>query len=142
MIAILGVTFMSLWILHRNWSGGAVFFTAALLFIVTFVFSVHMHERYLFPALLFLLAAAILIKSDKGRKSLLVLYAVFSATLFINCADVLLMSYEMRLFVIGQPLSEVFMPIDEAMALVSFVNVIMAVYALRIGWDFVHEQKH
>lgn len=139
-VAISGVTIMSFWILHRNWGRESVFFTAALLFIMTFVFSVHMHERYLFPALLFLLVASIFrVGRDKADKSMWVLYAVFSVTLFINCADVLLMSYGVRLFTIGMPqlFPEAFRSIDEAMALVSFVNVVMAVYALKVGRGIV-----
>jgi len=133
-LAISGVTFMSFWILHRHWNGKTIFFSAALLFIITFVFSVRMHERYLLPALLFLLVAAIFTKRKKD-KSLSALYVVFSVTLFINCADVLLMFYGVRLFTLGQPLPGVFRPTDEAMALVSFVNVVMAVHALKVGWD-------
>ena len=142
--AIVGITCMTFWILHKHWpearatssppSAAAIFYCAALLFIVTFVFSVRMHERYLFPALLFLLLSAILMR-NKSDIRFPFLYAAFSLTLFVNCLDVLLKLYGMRLLSIGQIPEMVFRPIDEAIALVSFINVALAVFSLKIGRD-------
>ena len=134
--SIVGITFMTFFILHRQWSGKNIFLTAALLFITTFTFSVRMNERYLFPALLFLLISAVLSEIRLDKK-LLALYGIFSVTLFINCADVLLMSYDTRLFTLGTPPPVTFRPIDEAMALISFINVAAALYSLKLGWDII-----
>ena len=52
----------------------------AAIFILIFVFSVKMHERYLFPGLLFLVVYMI-----KNRNwKIAGLYVVFSVTFFIN----------------------------------------------------------
>ena len=138
-IAIAGVTGTAFWILHHHWNESSIFFAAALLFIITFVFSVRMHERYMFPALLFLLVSFVLSKR-KSDGRLLALYCAFSATLFANCADVLLKSYEMRLFpffTANLAMAQAFRPIDEFIALVSFINVVLAVYILKTGRDMV-----
>ena len=133
-VAIVGVTCMAFWLLHRHWNGAAVFFVAALLYVVTFIFSVRMNERYLFPALLFLLTSAVLAR-NKSDERLPVLYAAFSATFFINCLDVLLRTYDVQLFTLGRPLPLVFRPIDEFIALISAINVALAAYTLKIGRD-------
>ena len=139
--AIVGITCMTFFILHRKWSEGNIFFAAALLFITTFTFSIRMNERYLFPALLFLLSAAIL-SEIKLDKKLLILYGIFSVTLFINCADVLLMSHGTRIFTIGEPPPLTFRPLDGTKSLISFINVAMAVYSLKIGWDIIRTGEY
>lgn len=58
---------------------------AAFLIIIIFVFSVRMHERYLYPAMLFLLLAYLYRPSWK----LFLCYAGFSLLHFYNTADVL-----------------------------------------------------
>jgi len=133
-VAIGGVTCMTFWILHKHWSGSSAFLSGALLYTVTFVFSVRMNERYLFPAILFMFLAVIL-RENKVDKRLSFLYGAFSATFFINCADILLQTYGRRLFTLGTPSDVVFRQIDEAMALISFMHVALAVYLIKIGWD-------
>lgn len=58
---------------------------AALLIITIFVFSVRMHERYLYPAMLFLLLANLY----RPSWSVYVCYGAFSLLHFYNAADVL-----------------------------------------------------
>jgi Gpi18-like mannosyltransferase len=65
----------------------SLFLSAAALFIFTFTLSVMMHERYLYPALVFLLAACVY----RRDKRLIMFYIVYSAIFFVNCADVLKM---------------------------------------------------
>jgi len=134
--SIVGVTCMVFWLLYRRWADvSVVFFSAGLLYIVTFVFSVRMHERYLFPALLFLLIAA----AVRFDKKLIVLYAAFSVTLFVNCLDILLQFNGIWLFdSFGVPLLHPmpFRPVSEFVALVSALNVALAVYSLKVGRDF------
>jgi len=61
------------------------FLIVAAIFILIFVFSVKMHERYLFPGLLFLVVYMI-----KNRNwKIAGLYVVFSVTFFINCIEIL-----------------------------------------------------
>ena len=134
-VAIVGVSLMTFWILHKRWDRISIFFCAALLFIITFNFSVQMHERYLFPALLFLLVAAVFMhqKNPKSRR-FIVLYIGFTITFTLNCLDVLLSLHGINLlrFI---PLPDVFMPVHGLIALVSFASVAMAVYSLRTGGD-------
>ena len=130
--AIACVTCMVFLILYRCWNRAAIFYSAALLYIVTFVFSVRMNERYLFPALLFLLVSAVLSLSQNKLVTSL-LYAVFSATFFINCLDVLLRAHNMQMII--PPETMAFRPIEEFIALISFINVVLAAYSLKIGRD-------
>ena len=81
------IVIFSIYLLFRNNTKANFYFVAALINILTFMFSVKMHERYMFPAIA-LLTAAYVYKRDKR---LLLLNAFFSITLFLNCADVLYM---------------------------------------------------
>jgi len=135
-VAIVGVTLMTFWIMSNRFDISGVFFSAALLFIVTFNFSVQMHERYLFPALLFLLVAgAYTYSQNRHDKRFLALYSMFTLTFFINCLNVLLDTHGMAFLSFGPPPDRVWRPINEAIALVSFVSVCLAVYSLKIGRD-------
>jgi len=135
-IAIVGVTFMTFWIMFNRFDISGIFFSAALLFIVTFNFSVQMHERYLFPALLFLLVAgAYTYSQNRHNKRFLALHSMFTLTFFINCLNVLLATYDMAFLEFGPFPDRTWRPINEAIALVSFVSVCLAVYSLKIGRD-------
>lgn len=61
------------------------FLSMAVLIGTMFLFSVRMHERYLFPIAILLLAGFVI----RPKKEILFSYAVFSALNFINVADVL-----------------------------------------------------
>jgi len=85
---IVVIILASLWILHvdhTKFNGKHWYLIIAGLFILIFVFSVKMHERYLFPALLFLL-----IHYWENRDNrVLGMYFAFTVTYFFNCFDVL-----------------------------------------------------
>lgn len=66
----------------------AYFFACAFLNTSTYMFSIKMHERYLFITLLLLLLTYIY----NNDKRLLILFATFSLTLYINCTDVIKLS--------------------------------------------------
>ena len=83
--ALILIVAASFYLLKCDFTPGGVFFTAAFINITAFMFSIKMHERYVFPALA-LLAVAYIHKRDKR---LLLLFAGFSVTLFVNCADIL-----------------------------------------------------
>jgi len=104
------------YLLKRDDSPGGVFFTAAFINICVFMFTIKMHERYVFPALAMLTAAYV---HNKNRR-LPFLYAGFSLTLFVNCADILsVYSGEMD-----------YSLIDHSAPVVSAVNVILAAYLI------------
>ena len=85
---IVVIILMSLWVLHidhTKFDGKHWYLVVAGLFVLIFVFSVKMHERYLFPALVFLL-----IHYCQNRDyRVLGLYFAFTVTYFFNCFDVL-----------------------------------------------------
>ena len=70
---------------RRNNQEHRYFITGAFLMITTFMFSVRMHERYLYPAMLLLLFAYIY----SGHKALLYSYILLSAAHFLNVWHVL-----------------------------------------------------
>ena len=86
---------------------------SAVLLISIFVFSVRMHERYMFPALLFLLMHY----AERWEKHVLALYSMFSLTFFVNCIQVLRWAHST--FDVGT--------MDFSMAWTSFTNVVMAI---------------
>lgn len=82
---IVFIVLLSLYLLNKFNFKGNYFFVAGLINAFTFMFSVKMHERYLYPSILLFLFAYIYSRN----KYLLFLVVGFSLTLFINCADVL-----------------------------------------------------
>jgi len=75
----------ALYIDKRRNDGKNFFLIVAALFILIFAFSVKMHERYLFPGLLFLVVYWL---ENRDRREF-ILYWAFSAVFFINCLEIL-----------------------------------------------------
>jgi Gpi18-like mannosyltransferase len=84
-LAIIAGAIFALFLDRARCDGKHFFLIVAAIFIVIFAFSVRMHERYLFPGLLFLLIYFI---ENRGRKEF-ILYWSFSFVFFINCFEVL-----------------------------------------------------
>lgn len=84
-IILLIVIFAACLFFKAKKSAGRYFTTAAFLIISMFLFSVRMHERYLFPALILLLFAYI----KRPIKALLACYIGFSVLLFYNVSYML-----------------------------------------------------
>jgi len=70
---------------HTRYGGRHYFFIVGALLALIFIFSVRMHERYLFPALLFF----VLYYAQTREKRGLGLYAALSVTFFFNCTEIL-----------------------------------------------------
>jgi len=85
--SIVLVTFLSLYLLRRDGSPANIFYVAALLSAVVFVFSVRMHERYLYPAIPLLLIAFIY----RPDRRIFALFAGFTLTFTVNVIDALRM---------------------------------------------------
>ena len=83
-IGLVAIVLFSFYLLQRSQTRSNIFFTAAMLNICTFIFSIKMHERYSFPIMAFLLFAY-LYRMDKR---LLYAYAGATAAFLINCVDV------------------------------------------------------
>jgi len=117
--------------LHRDrvkFEGRHFFFIVAALFSIIFVFSVRMHERYLFPALLFFLMYYIETHERRG----LGLYAAFSFAFFVNCIEILRWSRDIA--VNGWNIDV----IATSTSLISAVNVglgiLIIVFCIRTEW--------
>ncbi|MEW6038994.1 MAG: hypothetical protein AB1648_12180 [Pseudomonadota bacterium] len=78
----------SAWLAWRGLAASGYVYLAAFLPVSVYLWSIKMHERYLFPALAMLLAYHIL---SRDRRALW-LFLGFSATLFISLAQVLYLS--------------------------------------------------
>ncbi len=96
------------------------FFVAATINVLVFMLSVKMHERYLFPALGFLLLAYAV---SRDRKVLL-LYGLFSLTLFINTVDILNVFLKEQNYTL----------ITSSMMFVSTINLILSGVLIYVGF--------
>jgi len=70
---------------HTRYGGRHYFFIVGALLALIFIFSVRMHERYLFPALLFFL----LYYAQTDEKRGFGIYGALSVTYFFNCTEIL-----------------------------------------------------
>ena len=82
------LTLFAFYLLHKKNDTGSIFLVSAILIIGTFLLSIRMHERYNFPAIVFLLLAYVALRDRR----LLYVYAGYSAAHFLNNIDVLIMS--------------------------------------------------
>ena len=101
-----------------RFNGKFFYLIVAALFVLIFVFSVKMHERYLFPGLLFLLVYYM----ESRDKRVGFLYLAFSATYFVNCVEILRWlrgGFDLRI-------------IESSTPIVSAINVVLAVAFLLI----------
>ncbi|MCL2216293.1 MAG: phospholipid carrier-dependent glycosyltransferase [Defluviitaleaceae bacterium] len=84
-LAIIAGALAALHVDTMRHKGRYFYLIIAALFVLIFVFSVKMHERYLFPGLLFLL----IYYMENRDKRVGALYLAFSVTYFINCVEIL-----------------------------------------------------
>lgn len=104
---VLAATVLSL---KAKKSESKYYFLGAMIVACMFCFSVRMHERYVFPALILLLMAYCV----RPKKELYILYALFSGAHFYNAAHVLFF-YDVHAF----------NPKDSTIRLLSLVTVIV-----------------
>jgi len=122
-IIVLIIIGVSLYVCHtdqRRHGGKHFFLIVAALFITIFMFSVKMHERYLFPGFLFLLVYFI----ENRDKRIAAFYIAFSATFFANCFEILRWlrgGFDLRI-------------IESSLPVISFFNVTIAiVFLIMLG---------
>ena len=107
-------------------------YLGALLFILLYVFGVKMHERYLFPAVLLLAAAWILLRDRR----ILVVLTVFSATLFMN--EGIVLDNSIRL---GSSLGHLNRDTVWLADIISITNIIASLYAVYVSIDLLLEKQ-
>lgn len=125
------ITTASFFLLHKNHKGQGVFLTAAFLCVSSFMLSVKMHERYIYPSLLFLILSYIYQAGEKEQKDILFLYAGFSVTLFINCADILNISLNSWDYTL----------IEGSLFIVSLFNLLLFLFMLLVTFNEKREKK-
>ena len=86
-----------------------------------FVLSAKMHERYLFPALVLSLAFYIVTRERRG----LLLFAGFSATQFLNAAEVLALSHR-EIYAVPR--------LGPLLLAVSLANVLFLLLLVTVGY--------
>jgi len=88
-IFLIGGAFVAL---HRDrvlYGSRHYIFIVGALFTLIYIFSVRMHERYLFPALIFFLIYYAQTREKRG----LIMYVALSITFFLNCLQILRWGY-------------------------------------------------
>ncbi|NQX71026.1 glycosyltransferase family 39 protein [Paenibacillus alba] len=114
---------------RSNGRPGALLYVAFLFITAVFMCMTKMHERYLHYGLLLALASFIYLKDRR----ILWVFIGFSMTHFINLADVLLRSFHQDYHIPRY---------DPLMLEVSAINVLLFIYASRLGWRlFVGSQQ-
>ncbi|WP_132419963.1 glycosyltransferase family 39 protein [Paenibacillus albiflavus] len=108
---------------------GAVFYFAFLFLAAAFMFTVKMHERYLFYALLPLLMSYIYLRDRR----ILGLFVVFSFSHFVNIAYVLKLLWQ------GTPWVPQW---DVLMLIISGLQVILLIYGAWLGWQLFNPLRH
>ncbi len=107
-------SFTILYLYKNRHNKHSLFLASSFINLTTFLFCIKMHERYLFPSLLFLLITYII----TCNKKYLILYLLFSFTYYVNCFDVLKLSlynYDYSL-------------LDYGIKVISFINLILFCY--------------
>ena len=107
-------------------------YLGGLLYILLYVFGVKMHERYLFPALLLLAAAYVLLKD---RRILLVL-GMFTVTLFLN--EGIVLDNSMRL---GSRMGHLNQDTVWLADILSLVNILTSFYAVWLMSELQENRK-
>ena len=107
-------------------------YLGALLYILLYVFGVKMHERYLFPALLLLAAAWIAL----GDKRIMIVFTLFTMTLFIN--EGIVLDNSIRL---GSSMGHLNRDTIYLAYTISFVNIFGSIYAVYLGIELLQERK-
>ncbi len=96
-------------------------FIAILLNVGVFMLSSRMHERYMYPVI----ALALLLAAYTGSRKILGVYAAATATIFVNVHIVL-----HRVLALGSPHVP---PDDPILLLVSFINLLILIYVIKLS---------
>lgn len=131
-VAIAAALALSLYVVYRKRAlslDRSAYLAAALLLIVAmFVLGVRMHERYMFPALLLLLAVYAYTK----ERRILQLFFGFGVTHYINVAYVLEASIQKQTAIDR---------LNGIMMISSLVNVLLLVYLIRVCTDMYQNRR-
>lgn len=120
-VFIVLIVLFTAWVALRGKEPSRFWYTPLFLSASVFVLSAKMHERYLFPALALALGFFIVSRDRWG----LLLFAGFSATQFLNAAEVLALSYR-NVYAVPR--------LDPLLLAVSLANVLLWVLLVRTGY--------
>ncbi|MDD2899907.1 MAG: hypothetical protein PHI31_14485 [Desulfuromonadaceae bacterium] len=120
-IFIILIILLSVAVAVRGRDSSRFWYLSLFLPAAVFVLSAKMHERYLFPALVLMLAYYIVTRDGRA----LLLYAGFSVTQFLNVAEVLALSYR-EIYAVPR--------LDPLLLVVSLANVLLMLLMIRVGW--------
>ncbi|MGG1514370.1 phospholipid carrier-dependent glycosyltransferase [Paenibacillus oryzisoli] len=120
-LMVLAIIYICLIYLLGHQRRGAVLYLSFLFITAVFMCMTKMHERYLHYGLVLALLSFIYIRDRR----ILWLFIGFSATHFINIADVLLRSFHQDYHIPRY---------DPLMLTVSAANVVLFIYACQLGW--------
>ncbi len=128
-VLLVGVMALFGWLYYTKRKNRNLFLLGAVLIAGIFVLGPYMHERYLFPVLALLLMAYI-VHTDKR---LLYVFALFSATSYINVAQVLFLHYEPSdVNGVGYFASD-----DTLLLIGSAVNVLIFAYLVYVAFTII-----
>jgi len=118
---LLGIFFILLvrYLYSREKDENAVFLCSAMAFIGFFMLPTEMHERYIMPAFVFLVLAAV------KNRSLMAVYAALSLTTFFNLLIALIWTYPKNF-----PMVPYFIQASPTGIIISMVNVALFIFVL------------
>ena len=125
-IIVLGVIYLG--IKYKN-EESKYYFLSGVMMTLVFFFSVRMHERYIYPAAVFLFLAFI----TQIKKEILILYAAVSSVAFLNVAYIL--------FVYDSGNFDRYEPVPIFISILLLCSVIYMLYVILCRYDSVETVK-
>ena len=107
-------------------------YLGALLYILLYVFGVKMHERYLFPAILLLASAWVLLRDRR----IFTVFIVFTTTLFIN--EGIVLDNSIRL---GSSMGHLNRDTIWLADIISVINILGSIYAVYLSIELMLENE-
>ncbi|MCY9696804.1 glycosyltransferase family 39 protein [Paenibacillus alginolyticus] len=121
-IIVVAIVAITAFLFFKSRDNSRFYYSAFLICLLVFVFKTGMHERYGYPVVLLSLISYLGIKD----KRILYLFISLSFTQFANVAYIFKYSLDQQYFTSGP---------DIFMKIVSLCHVILAVYAIYVGWE-------
>lgn len=127
-VSILVIVAATALLLFKSRETSKFYYAAFLISLLIFVFKTGMHERYGYPVVLLSVISYLCVKD----KRIIYLFISLSFTQFANIAYVLRYSLDKQYFMAGP---------DIFMKLISLCHVMLAIYAVYVGWDIFIKKR-